>query len=173
MTREQIARWVDEHGPWLHRACSPETAEEILRGDEGILPDPDERDDGDRPFLSSRRDCAYIGTAEYLGTGCPIRIDIRRLDPEKLVIDEDMITLHPEAWGPDVWGPEVEPPFPDPRTPGSGAEQMTLGEWIERVGLDTPENVERSLRLGALAVKDGVPREAIEPAGQTSADECA
>jgi hypothetical protein len=156
---EQIEKWVAEHGPWLHHACSAGEAERILAGDAGIEPSDDPRTGRQRPFLSPRRDCAYLGTREYLDADCPLRVDIRRLDPAALLVDEDQVVLHPDRWDPAIWRPDAPVPFPAP--PNT---EMTLGEWVDALDFDTPEHVLTSLRLGSIAVRRGIPREAIAPA---------
>lgn len=123
---EQIERWVAENGPWLYRRCSDEEAARILAGDS--------------PFLGPRGDCVRIGTVRYLGSDCPLRIDIRRLDPETIIVDEDQVALHPH----------------DFRRAG----RILRGEQLD---LDAPEHVLRSLERGSVGVRGGVPRKAVEP----------
>jgi hypothetical protein len=149
---EQVEEWVAENGPWLYRSCSDEEAARFV--EVGIEPAPDPRSDEQRPYLSPRRDCAYIGTKEYLGAECPIRVDIRELDPAALVVDEDQVALHAADFAEAV-------PLPHPLDGPS----PTLGQWVDELDFDDPENVMRSLRRGSVAVKGGVPREAIERVG--------
>lgn len=122
---EQIERWVADNGPWLYRRCSHEEAAAILAGSQGIPPRPH---------------CAYIGTVRYLESDCPLRIDIRRLDPETIIVDEDQVALHPH----------------DFRRAG----RILRGEQLD---LDAPEHVLRSLERGSVGVRGGVPRKAVEP----------
>lgn len=158
---DQVERWVAEHGPWLHHACGEERVARILEA--GIEPTPDPRPRAQRPFLSPRRDCAYVGTADYLGDGCPIRVDLRRLDPEAIVVDEDQVALHPGDFAAAV-------PLPDD-PPADGGVPPTLGRWVDDLDLDDPENVWRSLCHGSVAVRGGVPRAAVEPARPAAAEE--
>ncbi len=125
---EQIARWVAENGPWLFQRCTDEEAARVLAGDTGLAPHPD---------------CAYIGTVRYLESDCPLRVDIRRLDPEAIVVDENQVALNPHDFR---------------------RGRASLGEAIHRLDLDSPENVWRSLEKGSVGVRGGVPREAVEPA---------
>ena len=147
---DQIERWVGENGPWLYRRCSEDDAARILAGTRGIEPSSHPRPDEQRAGPAPCQDCAYIGTVRYLESDCPLRIDIRRLDPDRLVVDEDQVALHAMDFRESIRPPRTV--------------RGTLGEWIAQLDLDDPENVWLSLSHGSIGVRGGVPREAIEPA---------
>ena len=151
LTPDQIERWVEENGPWLYKRCSEDEAARILAGTRGIEPSADPRPDEQRRFLSHRHDCAYVGTVRFLGPDCPLRIDLRKLDPGRLMVDDDQVALHPTDFRDAVALPRTL------RGP-------TLGEWVAQLDLEDPENVWLSLTHGSIGVRGGVPREAVEPA---------
>ena len=146
-----LARHIEANGPYAYHETDDENVPSIVR--QGLRTNAQ----GFSPqALSSvgiggpRPGHAYIafptrpGTDDYFANENPIRIDLRKLDPASIDSDEDhALDKHPELYdqGYETWG--------------------ELADRNSEI-VDAPDAVAFSIEKGSLAIRGGIPPEAIE-----------
>ncbi len=150
-----VASWVAAYGPFLfHRALDVEAIEPILSA-EGLVPG----DSGWHGFWEPRPGHNYASTLARVDDyqGIPLAIDLRQIDVETLVADED-------------WFQEgVADGFPHDGLTSMGCESdwvegmPTQGDWASENAaiLDSPAALAYSLNKGSVAFRGGVPAQAL------------
>jgi hypothetical protein len=90
-----IDAYVETHGPWIHHGAFASQLDSILSL--GLVPGGDGTSHFD-DITASRPGCVYLGSerhvTEWVGRSANLRIDIRRLDPQLIVADEDHFCDH-------------------------------------------------------------------------------
>lgn len=135
--------WIAERGPWAYHVTSAEAIPEIER--HGLVPSSDRRSARTvfsvaatpRPgyvyFVSEPEHCDHQWELSGVDPvrGAVVCLDLRQIEPERVVPDEDPWTLGVADWSERRWGldPQVS------REIGPGREWETGGAWAEAVQL--------------------------------------
>lgn len=173
---EHIEQYIAEHGPYMYHLVHGDGQDVdqviplILR--DGILPRGVTNVNAFDDYLASRPNHAYIGNEDLMRqhvgdvSHAQIRVDLRKIDPRMIDVDEDhaltamqrgtqlpgKANVYPATWE-HFQNREEYPEMPF----------NNIGEWADKHEniLDHPEWVNHSLWNGSVAVRGGIPPEAL------------
>jgi hypothetical protein len=172
--RKELARHIKAHGHFLLHA-TPADPDAILR--DGLIPGSELNVHTEpRAFFQTRRGHVYLATFGYLRRvlgsrpdwGSVFAVDVRQLDPERIVPDEDVVS--DAWWGISIGGEgfptceywvSVRAPLNRDEPPGPNGEG-TRAHWAETTpDFDAPEVTAKSLAHGSIGYRGRVPPEAL------------
>jgi hypothetical protein len=146
--REWLAGWIAEQGPWIFHVAAASNMEAIQR--DGLMP-WDARADGTqfRGVPTPRRGYVYFCTEAWqvehqwelseidARAGAVVCLDLRLIDPRRLVPDEDPWTLDVVKFDDDRWGLGSNVA----QLLGPGGRWPTGGDWADAVSLGSQPGV--------------------------------
>lgn len=163
LTREQLDRWIAENGPYLGHEVARETMIPFVLRD-GLLPRTltGQNRNGSNPRLHSREGHVYLGTGPFLTANYmapTFLVDLRKLDPGRIDIDEDRVFEYLNQAARDLPGAEL---LAQAR-PGK-QDLISGGDWADRWSAicDQPEWVLYGLDMGSCAYRGRVPTRALK-----------
>jgi hypothetical protein len=169
---DELARHVKAHGPWLLHA-TPADPDAILR--DGLVPGSELGVHTEpRAFFQTRPRHVYLATVDYVkhvlrsrpDWGAVFAVDALKLDPERIVPDEDLVSA---AWWGHGWEGfpvreywvSVSAPLNRGDPPGPNGEG-TRAHWAATTpDFDAPEVTAKSLAHGSVGYRGRVPPEAL------------
>lgn len=184
---EWLNQWIEKNGPYMmHQTTSPEALTAIQR--DGILPRDLDHDDNrwGADCVASREGHTYLrhpySTAND-AVGIPkedsdVVIDLRKLDPNRFVADEDSHTGYfrdrdgPYPKAEIARKPDAEGSGQVIHEPETGQWFPSFGHWADHHGLDEPADVAHSLnKMGTMAYRGSIHPSAFVPFPAQYADE--
>jgi hypothetical protein len=170
---EELARHIAAHGACLYHATNADP-EAIARA--GLIPGSELGvHTSPSPFLHTRAGHVYLGGREYLKRVLATNphwnivwaVDLRQLDPERVVPDEDVVSA---AWWGHGWEGfpitehwvSVAAPLHDVGWQSGPNREGTRAHWAETTpGFDAPDVTAKSLAHGSVAYRGRIPPHAL------------